>query len=190
MILRVKRLIRRIDLRQTVFWLVRALVVLVVFQAGRHPSPYVIVGPIQQVQTEHPITCVHTRLTDEVEEWKIQRTLQLVREMGATTIVEFFPWAYAEPAEGRYDWGHSDLIMRHAQAQGLTVIARLGLVPEWAQPQDDALEDTLTMNYLQDERFDEFADFVEAFAHHYRGQINHIIIWNEPNIAFEWGYQQ
>ncbi|MBX3058034.1 MAG: hypothetical protein KF770_16325 [Anaerolineae bacterium] len=34
---------------------------------------------------------VHTRLTDEVEEWKIKRSLQMVRQMGAPWIVEFFP---------------------------------------------------------------------------------------------------
>ena len=50
-------------------------------------SILIVPGPPQTVQSSHPIVGVHTRLTDEVEEWKIQRTLQMVREMGASWIV-------------------------------------------------------------------------------------------------------
>jgi hypothetical protein len=57
------------------------------------------------VVTTNPLIGVHTRLTDEVEEWKVQRTLQMVREMGAPWIVEFFPWSYIEPRPGQFDWG-------------------------------------------------------------------------------------
>src|SRR5690349_7981119 len=59
------------------------------------PAPARILPyPPQTVDTKHPLVCVHTRLTDEVEDLKVQRSLQMVREMGAATIVEFFPWAY------------------------------------------------------------------------------------------------
>lgn len=69
------------------------------------PAPILITpGPPRTVHTTHPIVSVHTRLTDEVEEWKIQRTLQMVREMGATTIVEFFPWAYYHAEHGGFAW--------------------------------------------------------------------------------------
>lgn len=176
-------------LRVAGVWLLRIGILVIVLRTTAHPSPYVVVGPPQAVETQHPITCMHTRLTDEVDEWKIQRSLQLVREMGATTIVEFFPWPYNEPEQGHYSWGHSDLIVKHAQAQGLTVIARIGMVPNWAHPDSEMLDDSLTMNYLIPEHFADFARFVEEFTRHYKGQINHIIIWNEPNLAFEWGYQ-
>ena len=73
------------------------------------PRPLVVTGPPQKVGTAHPIVGVHTRLTDEVDEWKVQRSLQMVREMGAPWIVEFFPWAYYEPAPGHHDWSHADL---------------------------------------------------------------------------------
>ena len=81
---------------------------------------------------------MHTRLIDEVDEWKIQRSLELVREMGAGTIVEFFPWAYIEGSEDQYDWSSADRIVRHARNQGMHIIARLGLVPEWARKKGDA----------------------------------------------------
>ncbi|GAB4470959.1 MAG: hypothetical protein Kow00124_07600 [Anaerolineae bacterium] len=151
--------------------------------------PYVMIGPPVPVETAQPITCVHTRLTDEVEEWKIQRSLQLVREMGAATIVEFFPWAYMEPVKGEYWWGHADMVIAHARAQGLTVIARMGTVPTWARPDPDETGQDTSLNYLDDAHMEDFAEFVEAFARRYRGQVDHLIIWNEPNLAFEWGYQ-
>lgn len=137
------------------------------------------------VETEHPVVCVHTRLTDEYEEWKIQRTLQMVREMGAATIVEFFPWPYVESARGTYDWKHPDRIMRHAQNQGLTVIARLGLVPGWARP--PVQEKVTTLTYLQEDYFADFAAYVGAFVAQYHDQLGGVIIWNEPNLSNEWG---
>ncbi len=143
--------------------------------------------PPQTVQTEHPIVCVHTRLTDEVEDLKIQRTVQLVRGMGASTIVDFLPWAYIEGSKGQYDWHHPDRIVDMARHEGLDVIARLGLVPDWARPKPEVQETSL--NYLTPDHFEDYARFVGKFAEHYRGQINKIVIWNEPNISLEWGYR-
>ncbi len=142
------------------------------------------VGEQQQVETTIPILGVHTRLTDEVETWKIQQSLSLVREMGAPWIVEFFPWAYAEPVQGEYAWGHFDKIIDHAEAQGLQVIARLGLIPDWARPEDTPL------NYLAEESYADFAAFAAKFATRYTGRVEHIILLNEPNLTFEWGGRQ
>ena len=164
------------------------IVLLLVLPFLAPPRPLVVKGPPQEVETAHPIVGVHTRLTDEVDEWKVQRSLQMVREMGAPWIVEFFPWAYIEPYEsGDFTWGHSDMIVKHAQAQGLTVIARLGLVPEWARPDPD--EETSTWNTIDPEHYGDFAAFVGAFVARYQGRVDHIIIWNEPNLSFEWGYR-
>ncbi len=137
----------------------------------------------QTAQTINQQVCVHTSLIDEVDEWKIQRSLQLVREMGASTIVEFFPWAYIENNEDAYDWAQADRIVKHAQNQGIRIIARIGLVPAWARPGET------TLNYLPEDAFPDFVDFVTDFASRYAGIIDDIIVLNEPNLAFEWGYQ-
>ena len=143
----------------------------------------VTVGEQQQVETNNPVIGVHTRLTDEVEEWKIQQTLVMVREMGASWIVEYFPWAYYEPEKGVYDFGHADMVIEHALAQGLKVIARVDYVPDWARPEDT------TARYLDEDHYQDYADFIYAFCEHFEGQLDSIIIWNEPNLAFEWGYR-
>ena len=150
---------------------------------GRPPQPVVRIGKPRTVSTVNPKMGVHTRLTDEVEEWKIQRTLEMVREMGCPWIVEYFPWAYHEPQKGRYQWSHADAVVDHALAQGLTVIARIDFVPAWARPADT------TFRYLDEARFPDLADFVYAFVDHFRGRVPYVIIWNEPNLSFEWGYR-
>jgi len=150
---------------------------------GRPQRRLVLIGPPQVVHTINPKMGVHTRLTDEVEEWKIKRTLEMVREMGAPWIVEYFPWGYYEPEKGKYDWVHPDMVVNHAVAQGLTIIARIDFVPQWARPADT------TFRYLDEEHYADYGDFIYAFAKHFRGRVNYIIVWNEPNLSFEWGYR-
>jgi hypothetical protein len=147
------------------------------------PPGIVLLGPQQQVSSINPKIGVHTRLTDEVEEWKIKHSLELVREMGAGWIVEYFPWAYSEPQKGVYDWAHADMVIAHARRQGLQVIARIGFVPQWARPQGS------TNTYLAPQRYADLGDFCYAFAERYRGQVSHLIIWNEPNLGLEWGFR-
>lgn len=150
-------------------------------------TPLVELGPPQEVHSTDPKMGIHTRLTDEVEPWKIKRTLEMVREMGATWIVEYFPWAYYEPSPGRFDWSHADAVVDHARRQGLTVIARLGFVPEWARPGAD--DQATTVTYLDEEHYADFAKYVNAFVEHFEGRVEQIVIWNEPNISLEWGYR-
>ncbi len=170
-------------------WGIRILILWGIVSSLTAPNPRAILeNPAHNVEAIQDHVCVHTRLIDEVPEWVMQRSLQLVREMGADTIVEFFPWAYIEREQGQYSWGQTDKIIRHAENQGLRVIARMGFVPYWARP--DVADDFTTLNYLPDESYDEFAEFVATFAERYAGTIDHIIIWNEPNLAFEWGYRQ
>lgn len=169
--------------------MLRIALLWVIFSSLTAPGVRVLLeNPPQEVDTVREHICVHTRLIDEVPEWVMQRSLRLVREMGADTIVEFFPWAYIEREQGQYSWEQTDKIIRHAENQGLRVIARMGFVPYWARP--DEVDDYTTLNYLPDESYDEFADFVATFAERYAGTIDHIIIWNEPNLTFEWGYRQ
>jgi hypothetical protein len=163
------------------------LLALFALLAGTPIYPMVALGPHQTVQSINPKMGIHTRLTDEVEPWKIKRTLEMVREMGASWIVEYFPWAYYEPSPGHFDWTHADLVVDHALRQGLTVIARLGFVPEWARP--DPAEQPTTFTYLDEQHYDAFAQYVYAFVKHFQGRVNYIVIWNEPNISLEWGYR-
>jgi hypothetical protein len=148
------------------------------------PIEVVELGERQIVQTVDPHVCMHTRTTDEVDEGKIQKTFQMVREMGAATVVEYLPWAYIETEKGEYNWSHPDRIIRHIENQGLRPIIRLGFVPDWLRPDED--EQYTNANYLTEEGIRHYVDFVAAFVSRYRGRVDHIIIWNEPNLNIEW----
>ena len=167
-------------------WLARGILLYALVTSIAPPQPRATLGTPQAAQAVEEHVCVHTRLIDEVQPWVIQRSLEMVREMGAGTIVEFFPWAYIERQPDQYDWRQTDIIVNHAKNQGLRIIARMGYVPAWAQ-QD--IENP-TLNTLPTESYADFADFVAVFAEPYAGTIDHIIIWNEPNLAFEWGYTE
>jgi hypothetical protein len=165
------------------FSLVFVLLICVLVLSTSAPTAAVPLGPQQAVATGNSKMGVHTRLTDEVEPRKIKRSLEMVRQMGAPWIVEYFPWSYQEPLPGIYDWTHADLVVDHANRQGLKVVARLGLVPDWARPKDSAT------SYLAPDRYPDFGRFVHAFVQHFEGRVDYVIIWNEPNLALEWGFQ-
>jgi polysaccharide biosynthesis protein PslG len=137
----------------------------------------------QRVATSNPKIGVHTRLAGIGDEAYIARSLSQVREMGASSIVDLFPWAYAQP-RSRYgfDWAGFDMMIQHASRQGLTVIARLDIVPAWARPPETS------DRYLDLDHYVDYANYVVAFLQRYRPYgVRHVIIWNEPNLAFEWG---
>lgn len=137
----------------------------------------------QSIQTTNSLIGVHTRLTGVGDEAYVWRTLEQVREMGASWIVELFPWAYIQPrSRYGYDWSGADMVIEHARRQGLKIIARLDLVPEWARPPRS------TDRYLDPEHYQDYANYVAAFATRYRPLgVRHLLIWNEPNLRFEWG---
>lgn len=168
-------------------WLLRLALLLWLLTLPRAPRSRATLGPPRIVETQLPQLCVHTRFSDEVEEWKIRHSLEYTRELGAATIVEFFPWAYIEPQRGQFRWEKVDRVLRHAENQGIEIIARLGLVPLWAQ--GERARDEVTLTYLPAESYADFAAFVGAFAARYAGRIDRLIIWNEPNLAHEWGYE-
>ncbi|MEW6231527.1 MAG: hypothetical protein AB1566_04315 [Chloroflexota bacterium] len=141
-------------------------------------------GEPKHVKTINPKIGVHTRLTDEVEEWKIKRTMEMVREMGASWVVEYFPWAYMEPSKNQFGWTHAEMVSEYAYAEGLTLIARIDYVPAWARPKET------TSSYLGPERYADFGDFVYAFVRHFKNRIKYYIIWNEPNLTIAWGFRQ
>lgn len=142
------------------------------------PIPWTNVNPVG----------VNTFLSSEVEIWKRQRSLEMAAEGGAGWIRQVFPWNDIEPAKGehwdaRYQqdaWAKYDNIVDLAEENGLRIIARLDQTPAWARP-DGTDAATPPSNY------EDYGDFVFDFVSRYKGRISFIQIWNEPNLAREWG---
>src|SRR5262249_5157433 len=170
--------------RLTRVTLLLALAALLALQFWSLRAPRRLHLPEQQrVATANPKIGIPPRPAGLDDEASIARSLEQVREMGAGWIVDLFPWAYAQPrSRYGYDWAGFDMVIRHAARQGLTVVARLDIVPEWARPHDS------NDRYLDREHYVDYANYVAAFLQRYRPYgVRHVVIWNEPNLAFEWG---
>ncbi len=116
---------------------------------------------------------IHTLHADD-------QTLQQVHALGAQYIVQVFSWSEIEPSPGQYHWEYTDWLLRAADYYDLRVIARLDKPPKWAASVPGGLS-------APPKRLDDYGDFVAAVAARYRGKLAGYIIWNEPNLAREWG---
>jgi hypothetical protein len=145
-----------------------------------YPPPRL--GPAETVETRNPKIGVHLRLSGTDDEAALSEQLAQVREMGASWAVDLFPWAYVQPRGPRaFDWRGADLIVAHARRQGVQLIARIDIVPEWARDRD------ATDRRIDPQYYDDFARYVAAFAARYRDDVRYLALWNEPNLNFEWG---
>lgn len=112
-----------------------------------------------------------------------QRALQLVNEMGFGWVKQMFEWRYIEPHEkGKFDWVEPDRVVSEVEKAGLKMIARLGDQPKWANP-------GIWPTVGPPRDLADFGNFVGALAERYKGRIQAYQIWNEPNLAREWGNQ-
>ncbi|MCQ3976323.1 MAG: hypothetical protein DPW09_23080 [Anaerolineae bacterium] len=108
------------------------------------------------------------------------RDLKLVQDAGFRWVKQEFAWREIEGSgKGAFDWSRTDRVMDQIDAHGLKVIARLGVQPAWA---GGGYPEVGPPTNLQD-----FADFAAAVATRYKGRVDAYQIWNEPNLAREWG---
>lgn len=154
---------------------------------ARVPSPV----PLAEVQ---PFG-VNTFLHKEVDPWKKDKTLQMARDIGAGWIKQQFPWAeielrddpnnpYWDAKNSQNAWSKFDGIVEEANRYGLRVIARIDNAPLWAHPANQDAKAPPDAQHMQD-----FANFINIFVQRYKGRVAAIQIWNEPNLASEWGNQ-
>jgi polysaccharide biosynthesis protein PslG len=105
------------------------------------------------------------------------RDLQLTKDAGFTWVKQLVSWQDVEGAgKGQYDWTNLDRIVGQAEHHGLKLIVRVSQDPDrpfWAgnAPQNAG----------------DFANFLAAMASRYKGRIQAYQVWNEPNLAREWG---
>ena len=108
------------------------------------------------------------------------RSLALARAAGFDTVVQVFAWREIEPTRDQLHWEAADQVVAGAAYYGLDLVVRLDQHPAWASSVRPPLN--APPDYLGDYRH-----FVERVAMRYRGRIRAYIIWNEPNLALEWG---
>jgi len=110
------------------------------------------------------------------------RDVQVIGDAGFSWCKVNFGWRDIEGAEkGAFDWSHTDPIVKMANDENIDLVVRIDHQPGWAgggypgngppgNPQD-------------------LADFLTALVSRYKGRIRAYEVWNEPNLAREWGGQ-
>jgi len=106
--------------------------------------------------------------------------IELANAAGFDTLVQLLHWGENEPARGQFFWQQSDALVQAAQTYGLDLVLRLDHPPAWARPVPLVPDAPPVL-------LDEYARWVQQVATRYRGQVRGYIIWNEPNLALEWG---
>lgn len=119
-------------------------------------------------------------LEREVEAWKREQTVRMASDAGIHWAKQQFVWAEIEPQPGQYRWEKYDRIVELCKSHGLQLIARLDTAPNWSR------EDNSMPGRPPDD-LAAYGEFVYRFVERYRGEVQHIQIWNEPNLYIEWG---
>ena len=110
------------------------------------------------------------------------RELKLAKAAGFVWVKQSFEWRYIEPhVKGTFDWGEPDRVVDAVNAAGLKLIARVDNQPVWARA------DKVFPIVGPPDKMCDFTDFLGAMAARYKGRIQAYEIWNEPNLAREWG---
>ncbi len=152
-----------------------ALLVAVVGAAGCGVLPFLKGGPVTP-----------TGVGVQVHLWGYpdtsERDLRLARDAGFTWVKQLFPWAYVEgDLQGQFEWEEPDRIVEAVNRAGLKLIARLDMQPAWAR------SDRVFPVVGPPDRVADWGDFVYAVTRRYKGRIAAYEVWNEPNLAREWG---
>ena len=115
--------------------------------------------------------------------WRIEvsdRDMGLVKDAGFAWIKVNFGWRDIEgAAKGHLDWTVPDRIVEQAQQYGLKMVVRVDHQPFWSS----------TAQNGPPAEYGDYGDLLEAMARRYQDRIHAYEIWNEPNLAREWGDQ-
>jgi hypothetical protein len=122
-----------------------------------------------------PRYAVHTLRPDDA-------ILVQARDTGADAVVQVFAWREIEPTRDQFHWEMTDQIVAGAEYYGLDLIVRLDHHPAWASDVE------LSVNAPPDD-LEDYRKFVQRVVARYKGRVHAYIIWNEPNLAVEWGGQ-
>jgi hypothetical protein len=118
--------------------------------------------------------------------WKEEvasRDLGLIREIGFEWVKQTFAWRDIEIEKGKYDWSRTDRIVAQTEDYTRKLIVRIDREPYW------------DMRYIYDaaiaagppKDLNNLFDFCGKLAARYKGRVAAYQVWNEPNLAREWG---
>jgi len=123
-----------------------------------------------------PFPAVHTlRANDDI--------LRQARKIGFGAVIQVFSWQEIEPTRGEWHWEYPDFLLQAANFYDLDLIVRLDHPPTWAGQTSGGQSNETNIPF----DVEAYLRFVETVAQRYEGRIRGYVVWNEPNLAAEWG---
>ncbi len=114
--------------------------------------------------------------------------LDRIRLMVFSHVKQVFAWKEIEHAPGEWNFSRADEILGEIERRDLKLVVRLSDAPDWVYP---SLRDANVPDLIDAPPDPEFmqawAGYCGAVATRYPGRIAAYQIWNEPNLAREWG---
>lgn len=117
-----------------------------------------------------------------------QRDLKKLTDANFGWQKTLFQWRQIEGAgKGIFNWTEADRVVKASTDAGVKIIARVDFQPSWARADG--------VNNGPPDNYQDYSDFIYALVSRYKsgspyGRIQAIEVWNEPNLAREWGNQK
>lgn len=115
---------------------------------------------------------------DEEDNAHNDRVAEMVNGSGTGWVRFQMPWFQMEPVNGQWDPLPFDRMIDSMNAAGLNILVVVAKAPDWALSEDPE-------TYLAS--MAEFEQFMAFVSERYRGKVQAWEIWNEQNLAHEWG---
>lgn len=106
------------------------------------------------------------------------KVFDLLEMAGVRWVRLGFRWDEIEPAKGIYHFDKSDAIVNLSIKHNIKILGVIAKTPEWASNANNTV--------LPPQNYEDWKRFVRKVVTHYKGQINHWQIWNEPDIKKFW----
>ncbi len=119
-----------------------------------------------------PAAGLHTIRADDT-------LVHMAADGGFAWLIQLVEWREIEPVPGEYFWEYPDWLVRAAEYYGMELVLRLDHPPAWALAPDGDMPVSISA----------YAGFLRRLAARYAGRVTAYVIWNEPNLAEEWGSQ-
>ena len=117
--------------------------------------------------------CAHLQSHDGGAD--LDRSISMLSDMGAKFVRFDFDWKDIEPQDDRFDFSKYDAIVSRLRQNNIQILGILDYGNTWSDPTSGDLKE-----------IDRFADFVYNTTKHFKTEIKHWQIWNEPNNYLFW----
>ncbi len=105
-----------------------------------------------------------------------------INDLEFTWMKSYLSWRRIEPKRGEYDWADLDKVILAAKDTHLQLLLRIDQAPDWSHPSNTDGNAPPDPEYFAD-----WERFLREAATRGKDNIGAFEIWNEPNLAVEWG---